>query len=279
MKRLLQAWLDTSQRFIELSTRDHAKPAGVTVAHPQWLLNKLHQNALKRVADDVRGHVLDVGCGDKPWHHLFPDVKTYTGLDYLGPSATQNAITVADVCADAASMPFRDGSFDRVVAFQSLEHIKLPETALHEIYRVLRPGGKIVLTVPFLYHVHDAEDDFWRWTEHGLTQVLKENGFESVAISPIGGAYAMIVTAAGVHTFYEVGGYGLDPSRLRKVWSVIWRSVGRPGLLGLYVLLNGLGAIYYGSRHAHRSKTTSPTMYVAVAQVPENKHARKRGTP
>jgi len=255
-------------RVVAHVTGDYAKPAGVSIAHPQWLYNLLLKCGVETAAPLVAGRALDVGCGDKPWQALFTEVDSYIGLDYLGPSATAKAALNVDVCGDATELPFRSGSFDSVIAMEVLEHVKQPEMALSEIKRVLRPDGYLVVTVPFLYRVHDPVHDFWRYTSHGLQTLLHDAGFVKVAVTPIGSLYASMVVALGVHTFYEMASVDPAAGAPGKVCAVLWRIMGRPVCLPAYVVANVIGLALYkivGPR-CWWPPNTMPGNYLATAQ-------------
>ena len=82
-----------------------------------------------------------------------------------------------DVQADAAAVPFRDASFDAVICAELLEHVPQPEGVLREAWRVLRPGGRLLLCVPFLYQIHADPHDYGRYTDTWWRQRLAEAGF------------------------------------------------------------------------------------------------------
>lgn len=84
---------------------------------------------------------------------------------------------VVDVCAMNC---FAEGQFDAVFVMEVLEHVEDPRAALSEICRVLKPGGMLTISVPFILEIHDAPHDYWRFTEHGLRLLLRE--FDEVKI-------------------------------------------------------------------------------------------------
>lgn len=112
---------------------------------------------------------LDVGCGDlryrkyaekEGWECFFADFE-----------ARAEGVSVL---LDAHSLPFKDESFDVVLVTEVLEHLADPRASLSEIHRVLRGNGEVILTVPFLWGMHEAPFDFFRYTEFGLDRLLQD---------------------------------------------------------------------------------------------------------
>ena len=146
------------------------KPLRNTILHPQWLLN--HGADYRRfVAEHATGIVLDIGCADRRAEVNISPENNYIGLDYP-VTVTDLYNTRPDVFADAASLPFTTCSIDTVLMFDVIEHVALPGNALQEIYRVLKPGGRLLLSMPFLYPAHDEPHDYQRLTSHGLQRDL-----------------------------------------------------------------------------------------------------------
>ena len=93
--------------------------------------------------------MLDLGCDHKPYFPLFqPYARRYVGLD-VGKTTKE-----VDVVGGASNPPFRSGHFDAVLCSQVLEHVPDPLATLKEIARVLKPGGRVLLSThgTFIYH-------------------------------------------------------------------------------------------------------------------------------
>lgn len=149
-----------------------AAPLSRTPLHPQWLLGGRKAPA---GIEAVVGRVLDVGAGDR-WiaAHLGPRSE-YIALDY--PTTGRDLYRAKpDVFADAASLPFANGTFDAVICLEVLEHVRNPQGVLDEISRVLRADGVAWLSMPFLYPIHDAPHDYQRFTAHGLKRSVEASG-------------------------------------------------------------------------------------------------------
>ncbi len=96
----------------------------------------------------IRGKVLDVGCGEKPYERIC-NADQYIGLEIDTPENRKKK--KADFFYDGNTFPFQGAEFDSVVTSQVFEHVFNPDQFLSEIYRVLKPGGMLLLTVPFVW--------------------------------------------------------------------------------------------------------------------------------
>ncbi len=155
-------------------------------AEGNWLPAWLNTRKVRRFAPACHGDLLDIGCGTKPYEAILREhVGSYTGLDHPD---TQHDRSKVDVWGDAAALPFPDGSFDTVVMFHVLEHTEDPDTVLGEVSRVLRPGGRALLAVPFLWGLHEVPRDFFRATPFGLRRMLETSGLRDVHVEPMCGS-------------------------------------------------------------------------------------------
>lgn len=161
-----------------------------TPLHPQWLLGARRPPP---GLSELRGRVLDIGAAHR-WleRHVDQDCQ-YIALDY--PSTGRDIYGAQpDVFADGCALPILDVSIDGVVCLEVLEHVRNPREMVSEIARVLRPGGRVWISMPFLYPVHDAPHDYQRYTAHGLRRNLEDAGLEVVSIRRAGSA----IQAAGL---------------------------------------------------------------------------------
>lgn len=126
-------------------------------------------------APKLEGRLLDVGCGRKPYRNLFV-ASEYIGLEVDTPENRANK--QADFFYSGTSFPFLDQHFDGVTCNQVLEHVFTPDLFLTEINRVLRPGGQLLLTIPFIWDEHEQPWDYARYTSFGMKSLLEKNGFE-----------------------------------------------------------------------------------------------------
>ncbi len=135
--------------------------------------------AVRDLSDAIRGRVLDVGCGSRPYESLFGASK-YVGLELDTPE--NRLANKADVFYDGTTLPFDAASFDAVVCNQVLEHVFEPDAFIREISRVLNSDGRLLLTVPFVWDEHEQPRDYGRYSSFGLTALLERNGFEVIEL-------------------------------------------------------------------------------------------------
>src|SRR3990167_8885324 len=140
--------------------------------------------------------ILDIGCGHKPYAKYFSG--TYIGIDHIKTPE-------CDIVADSASIPLGDSLFDAIILNQTLEHTENLSGTVHEIFRLLKPGGKCFVSVPMAMKVHSTplpsksaayknfdvaahptwNVDFWRFTKFGLIATFKD--FQVVTLEETSG--------------------------------------------------------------------------------------------
>lgn len=133
----------------------------------------------------LRGKLLDIGCGTKPYADVVaPHVSEHVGVDH---AQSLHDLSSVDRLGTAYGIPAEDREFDSVLCTSVLEHLEEPERALRECYRVLRPGGHAIYTVPFIWHLHEEPRDFYRFSKYGLRYLFEKAGFEVVEIVALSG--------------------------------------------------------------------------------------------
>lgn len=170
-----------------------------TPLHPQWFVSKGKDRRLRHL-NRLRGDILDIGCTDKKLASHLPKGCRYLGLDYYATVQSFYS-TRPDVYGDACRLPLTGESMDAILIFEVLEHVPDPDAALAELSRVLRPEGILLLSVPFIYPVHNAPFDFHRFTRHALERSLREHGFEVETIE----ARLRSMEVAGLMTSLALG--------------------------------------------------------------------------
>lgn len=110
-------------------------------------------------------YTLDIGCGEQPYNHLFPNS---IHVDY-------DNTRKPDVVADIHHLEqFEDNTFECILCTEVLEHCYAPWIAADELFRVLKPGGLLLLSTRFIYPLHDTPTDYYRYTKYGLQQIFRQ---------------------------------------------------------------------------------------------------------
>lgn len=158
------------------------------LSDPTYLIYKfLFRDLQDAISMHARGDVLDIGCGNKPYEQLFTGGGRYVGCDIVQSSGNR-----VDVICDVTNIPLEDGQFDTVFSTQVLEHVADHQKMLNEAYRLLRPGGKIILSAPMAWEHHEMPYDFFRFTRSGMEYIFEKAGFKVIKIKANGGKWAFI---------------------------------------------------------------------------------------
>lgn len=118
--------------------------------------------------------VLDAGAGDAPYRSLYNHTN-YESADFEQVDKMYAQTTY--VC-DLKEIPVEDGRFDYVIFTQVMEHLPDPRQVLAELYRVLKPGGKLLYSAPLYYEEHEQPYDFYRYTQFAVRHLFTGAGFE-----------------------------------------------------------------------------------------------------
>lgn len=154
--------------------------------------------AVNQALPKLGGHLIDVGCGKMPYRQYMlnnSDLTKYTGLD-IETALVYDQEVQPDFTWDGITMPFDDETFDCAMATEVFEHCPDVDIILNETYRVLKPGGKLFFTVPFLFYLHEVPHDEYRYTPFSLKRHFNNAGFEG-EIKSLGGWHAAMAQMLG----------------------------------------------------------------------------------
>jgi SAM-dependent methyltransferase len=147
-----------------------------SIKQPNYLIRNRLLQAIERLAPELKGRMMDFGCGQKPYKNLFA-VSEYIGVDFENPGHPHLNESI-DVFYDGKTLPFPDGYFDSIFCSEVFEHIfNLPEI-LKELNRVVKTGGLILITCPFAYCEHEIPNDYARYTSFAMRHLLEQSGFQ-----------------------------------------------------------------------------------------------------
>ena len=205
----------------DFSTRSKLQDVG------RWYVTRFVESVAKNLS---RGSsILDAGAGESVYKKVFSHCNykaidlavgesrwNYAGLDYIG---------------SLHEMPIDDETFDAVLCTQVLEHLEWPRESVKEMHRVLKPGGRLYMTVPMAQDEHQVPYDFFRYTSYGIESICRRAGFQEVKITPFGGlwvrwAYELprglsIFPSTGLHSKKpNIFGIVLLPVKIVALWLV-----------------------------------------------------------
>jgi len=175
--------------------------------------------------------LLDIGGRGKPYAEYFSDRVRWHFVIDIEPGAS------VDLIGDARFLPVAGGSVDVVLCTQVIEHIPEPVAVLQEIFRVLRPGGTLILSVPAIFPQHGSPGDYWRYMPQGLSWLLRD--FRKVETQGEVGTVGSLFLVLNMYLFVFTGPW----PRIRRLTSLCICPI--TNLLG-----RAAAAIYRGDQFA-----------------------------
>jgi SAM-dependent methyltransferase len=172
-----------------------------------FIRNALNKN-IKKMAPQLSGKLLDFGCGRKPYEHHF-QVAEYIGID-MEQTGHEHTHSKIDVFYDGKNIPFSDNTFDSIFCSEVFEHVFNLDEVIKEISRVMKPGGKMLITVPFAWNEHEIPFDFARYTSFGITHLLEKYGLTVLKLKKSGN-FARVNFQLWALYFYSIINTGNKP--------------------------------------------------------------------
>lgn len=194
----------------------------------------------------ARGALVDLGCGTVPLYALYRDcVESVTCVDWTqSPHGARHLDLAADL---AQPLPLPDAAFDTVILSDVLEHVPEPRHLWSEMARLLRPGGCVLLNVPFLYGLHELPHDYGRYTRFALQRMAEQAGFEVERLVATGGSLHVLADLMAKHAAQVP-------------------AVGVPIAIVLQTLVGWTDAFTWARRFAALSAERFPLGYFMVAR-------------
>jgi SAM-dependent methyltransferase len=183
------------------------KPSLFALLTPFFIARRGLYTVMREHSHIVNGKVIDVGCGKKPYRDMF-NYSEYIGVDIENQGHSHKNEEI-DVYYDGRSLPFSQNHFDIVLCSQVLEHVFEPEKFLNELNRVCKKGGKLILTVPFVWGEHEKPNDATRFSSFGLNYILIKCGFEVLIQKKIVGGINVLFQLwnAKLYAFFKKFGF------------------------------------------------------------------------
>jgi len=171
---------------------------------------------LRPALKQLGGNILDVGAGESPWLKWIFKKASYVGVDL--ESATDFGMTTVRkniIYYDGQNLPFDSESFDVVLCVEVLEHVENPVSFIREIVRVLCPGGRLILTIPFSARRHHIPNDYQRFTREGLHLLLSLSKLSEINIKERGNDICVIANKITVLILCLV--------KPKHLWQIIYK--------------------------------------------------------
>lgn len=186
-----------------------------------WLIYDSGDNFLQMFSHHLKGDLYDLGCGEMPYRPWFLQyVDRYVGVDWSGTLHELKADIVADL---NAPLPIKDRVADTVVSLSVMEHLREPQIMLNEAIRILRPGGSMILQVPFMWWVHEAPYDYYRYTCYGLRYMFEKAGFTDIEVLPQTGFWVMWTLKFNYQSIRLIRGPWLVRKLISALLFVVWQ--------------------------------------------------------
>jgi SAM-dependent methyltransferase len=185
-----------------------------------WLIYDINHQFLRRFSNHFAGHLYDLGCGEMPYRSwLLKYADSYTGVDWASTLHELKADIVADL---NEALPIDDQVADSIISLSLMEHLREPQIFLNEAHRILKPGGVMILQVPFMWGVHEAPYDYFRYTRYGLKYLFEKAGFSAIEVHPQTGFWTMWTLKFNYQSARLIGGPWLMRRLATLLLHLIW---------------------------------------------------------
>lgn len=152
-------------------------------------INKFFSEVQSSLDSEI--YLVDIGAGKSPYYSFFSKkISDYVAVDIEASLPDCEQRNIRQVVGFAEEIPLENLIADVVLANQVLEHVEDPVKSVSEIYRLLKPNGKFIGSVPHISSVHLEPYDYRRYTDFGVQQLLKDAGFTNIRIDQSGGVYS-----------------------------------------------------------------------------------------
>lgn len=180
-----------------------------------WLIYDINDKFLEKYAHLYKGALYDLGSGESPYRDYFlAHAVSYFAVDWSGSLHKTRLDLVADL---NKPLSIEAGVADTIVSLSVLEHLSDPQVMVNETFRILKPGGHLVLQVPWQWWLHEIPHDYFRYTPYGLRHALGKAGYMDVKVEAQAGFFSMIVLKINYFSRRLVRG----PAVLRKIMTTL----------------------------------------------------------
>lgn len=154
-----------------------------------WLIYDNGDKWLLEYSIYYKGTLVDLGCGTAPYKEFFLHyADKYIGVDWTNTLHSSKADVISDL---NKKINLEDNFADTIVSLSVMEHLCEPQIFLNESYRILKQDGTIILSIPWMWRIHEAPYDYFRYTPFGLKYIFEKAGYKNIHIQPTTGFFTM----------------------------------------------------------------------------------------
>ncbi|CAN5347164.1 hypothetical protein BH10PAT1_BH10PAT1_6040 [soil metagenome] len=200
---------------------------GGTIIHPQFIILSYTRLAIKEVFKySTNKKLIDIGAGNMPYRKLLETkLNQYVAVDHPKISRLYNPDNKPDIFADITKkIPVKNNTFDIAIMLEVLEYLENPSQTFSEIYRILKNGGILIFTTPFLYSLHDLPYDRNRFTETQIKSFLQSSNLKLKKVQTNG-------------TFLSFWFQSLNVFLLKRIMDILKSKINLYSIIYLFLLL------------------------------------------
>ncbi|MFY4743993.1 methyltransferase domain-containing protein [Aliarcobacter butzleri] len=154
-----------------------------------WLIYDISDKWIESYSKYYKGTLVDLGCGEASHKNYFLQyVNKYIGVDWTKTLHNSKADIISDL---NKKIEIEDDFADTIISLSVMEHLCEPQIFLNESYRILKKDGTIILGVPWMWRIHEAPHDYFRYTPYGLKYMFEKAGYKDIHIQPTTGFFTM----------------------------------------------------------------------------------------
>jgi len=229
--------------FYKLLKKEEFLPTRLGMfVNSSYLIRRALGQAVAKHCGEMRGTMLDFGCGTAPYRQLFK-IDHYLGLEIDSPGyPLKNAHST--LLYSGGLIPLENESVDSILMTEVLEHVFNPAQVLAEFHRILRSGGCVLITCPFAWPLHEEPYDYARYTPFALRHLVQTSGLEVKSIEKSGNWTLLQIQLL---LTYSVQNLLPQEGRLNRVGKIIYCTILNPLALVLNFFLPKDERLYFNN--------------------------------
>ena len=185
-----------------------------------WLLYDIGDKWRDEYSKYYKGDLYDLGCGEAPYKEYFLQYcDNYIGVDWTNTLHNSQADIVSDL---NTKLDIDDKVADTIISLSVMEHLCEPQIFVQESYRILKDDGVMILGVPWMWEIHEAPYDYFRYTPYGLKYLFQKAGFQDIHIQPTSGFFTMLFVKINYFSLKFIKGSLIKRKVIRSLLRPFW---------------------------------------------------------